>query len=391
MTASTVEMDAAVLDALRRGDAALARDLLEKFVADGTGVTTAEIWLTLARVRSQLGDIEGKIDAIDRALELSPRDLAALVAKADHLATMQDSRGAAAYYAAGLRHMPNFAKLSPARQQDLLRARAASEKLAKEFEDFLRSRLEAAGLNEANSPPRFSQALDILVGKKRPFYQSPRYFYFPELPQIQFYPREAFPWCDAVEEAYGDIRSELETLIASDVEFLPYLRRNKSRPQMDASGLVENPAWSAQFLLNGGERQASADLCPQTMAAIQKAPMPKIPGRTPHALFSRLAAGAKIPPHSGMLNVRLICHLAIVVPRGCEFRVGNDIRAWQEGLCWVFDDTIEHEAWNNSQRDRYILIFDIWRPELSPDEQVAVSSLCEAVDAFSGTGTPWID
>jgi aspartyl/asparaginyl beta-hydroxylase (cupin superfamily) len=73
------------------------------------------------------------------------------------------------------------------------------------------------------------------------------------------------------------------------------------------------------------------------------------------------------------------------------FRVGNDIRPWVEGRAWVFDDTIEHEAWNGSVRDRYVLIFDVWRPELSEQERLAVASLCEAVDAFGGMRTPWAD
>jgi hypothetical protein len=54
----------------------------------------------------------------------------------------------------------------------------------------------------------------------------------------------------------------------------------------------------------------------------------------------------------------------------------------------IFDDTIEHEAWNRSDADRYSLIFDIWRPELSEDERACVAALCEAIDAY-GDNTPW--
>jgi aspartyl/asparaginyl beta-hydroxylase (cupin superfamily) len=85
-----------------------------------------------------------------------------------------------------------------------------------------------------------------------------------------------------------------------------------------------------------------------------------------------------------MLNARLICHLPLIVPAGCEFRVGNDVRQWVEGKAWVFDDTIEHEAWNRSEHDRYILLFDIWRPELGEEERAAVGALCEAIDAYRG-------
>jgi aspartyl/asparaginyl beta-hydroxylase (cupin superfamily) len=151
---------------------------------------------------------------------------------------------------------------------------------------------------------------------------------------------------------------------------------------------VGNPDWSAHFLYKDGAEQPGARQCPRTLAALEAAPLTRIPKRTPSILFSKLAAGAHIPPHTGMLNARLICHLPLIVPAGCEFRVGNNVRAWSEGQAWVFDDTIEHEAWNRSSQDRYILIFDIWRPELSEEERAAVTALCEAIDAYRGD-TPW--
>jgi aspartyl/asparaginyl beta-hydroxylase (cupin superfamily) len=81
-----------------------------------------------------------------------------------------------------------------------------------------------------------------------------------------------------------------------------------------------------------------------------------------------------------MHNSRLICHLPLIVPPKCAFRVGNEVREWREGELLIFDDTIEHEAWNDSERDRVVLIFDIWRPELSERERQEVAAL------FSGPG-----
>jgi aspartate beta-hydroxylase len=69
--------------------------------------------------------------------------------------------------------------------------------------------------------------------------------------------------------------------------------------------------------------------------------------------------------------------------------VGNDTREWQEGKAWVFDDTIEHEAWNDSDQTRVILLFEIWRPELSQEERQLVTSLFGAIDAQSGTKAAW--
>lgn len=382
------EARAAADDALRKGDAQRARMLLEGAITDPRA--DAALWLALARARAALGDELGAAVAVDGALAVAPNDLSALVAKADQLAASGEARAASAYYAAALRYTPNFAKLPPDQQQDLVRARAANERLAKEFEDFMRARLEQQGMLTASAPARFTQAVDILVGRKRPYVQAPRQFYYPELPQIQFYPRDAFAWLATIEAAYADIRAELEALLAG-AAFEPYLKRDPTRPHNEQAGLLGNADWGAKFLIKEGSPQSVARQCPRTMAAMAVAPSPQIAGRTPHALFSKLAGGARIPPHTGMINVRLICHLPLIVPDACVFRVGNDIRPWVEGKAWVFDDTIEHEAWNGSVRDRYVLIFDVWRPELSEQERLAVASLCEAVDAFGGMRTPWAD
>ena len=106
-----------------------------------------------------------------------------------------------------------------------------------------------------------------------------------------------------------------------------------------------------------------------------QAPLAKIPGWGPTVMFSLLKAGSRILPHTGMFNTRLVCHLPLMIPEGCRFRVGNEVREWQEGRLLIFDDTIEHEAWNDSNEDRVVLIFDIWRPELSEQERLELTAL----------------
>ena len=80
-----------------------------------------------------------------------------------------------------------------------------------------------------------------------------------------------------------------------------------------------------------------------------------------------------------------IVHLPLVLPPGCGFRVGGETREWRIGEAWVFDDTIEHAAWNDSDETRIILICDIWSPRLSPEERDAIRSVIAATDAFRGT------
>jgi aspartate beta-hydroxylase len=93
----------------------------------------------------------------------------------------------------------------------------------------------------------------------------------------------------------------------------------------------------------------------------------------------------RIPAHSGVSNMRTIIHLPLIVPEGCGFRVGGETRTWQEGEAFAFDDTIEHEAWNDSDQLRAVLIFDVWNPYISVAERDLIRLMFDASDA-SGLG-----
>ena len=98
-------------------------------------------------------------------------------------------------------------------------------------------------------------------------------------------------------------------------------------------------------------------------------------------MFSLLAPHTSIPPHVGVSNARLVCHLPLVVPDGCWFRVGAETRYWERGKAFVFDDTIEHEAANPSDQLRVVFIFDLWAPDLTSVEREAVAALIGSSDA----------
>ena len=103
----------------------------------------------------------------------------------------------------------------------------------------------------------------------------------------------------------------------------------------------------------------------------------------PETFFSVLKPGAHIPPHTGVVNVRLVCHLPLIVPPDCGIRVGSETRGWKEGECIVFDDTFEHEAWNKSGQTRVVLIFDIWNPYLSASEREGMRIAIETLGRFN--------
>lgn len=370
-------------EALRLGQAAMARELFGELTAAGRA--NAAVWLGLAQSQRLLGDAGASHAAVDRALELEPRNLQALVLKGDLLDEAGDVRRASSFYLAAVQGAPAPERLPAELRGVVKRAQDQCARYAARYEAFLRERLARGG-----ESPRFAQSLDILFGKRHVYHQSPRYYYFPGLPQIQFYDRAAFPWLEAVEAATEGIREELLGVLGLEGAFKPYVVGDPKMARKDFSGMINNPAWSAYYLRKNGEVQTeNAARCPRTLAALEGAPLAELPSRGPSVLFSLLKPGAHIPPHVGMVNTRLICHLPLIVPNGCRFRVGNEIREWTEGQAWVFDDSIEHEAWNPSAETRVVLIFDIWRPEIGLEERRFICAMFEAIDAHFGQAPNW--
>ncbi len=369
--------------ALQAGNAAQARQHFEKIVAFNGSDTYH--WLLLALSCKALNDENGMLRATERVLALDPRNLSALILKGDYLVAKRNVRAATQFYGVAVAIASQIPDLPAPMAAEIKRVADARDRINAHIALHLRNELNASGYNETTSSSRFSQSLAILTGRKQPYFQQPRSYFFPELPQIQFYPRSFFPWLDGLEAATNDICAELERILLNPEVFKPYIQTDPDSPSRNDHSLLDNDGWSAFFLWKDGEVvPEAAEQCPRTLAALRDVPLARIRGREPSVLFSKLRPGARIEPHTGFLNTRLICHLPLIVPAGCYFRVGNDERQWQKGKAWVFDDTIEHEAWNSSDQVRVVLIFDIWRPELSDEERGLVAALMEAVDRYEG-------
>ena len=374
--------------ALQKGDARGARAAFEQIIV--AGQADASIFVALAYACHNLKDRAAALHAIDQALALEPRNLRALVFKADYLDAIGDSRSASSYYRAAVNVASSTDTLPPELRDTVAHAQAMCDRYAAQFNNYLRDRLIERGLGEGPSSRRFRQSLDILAGTKARYIQEPRNYFFPELAQIQFFERSDFPWLDKVEAATDTIRAELVEVMKENAAFQPYVQAAANRPHNAQNGMLNNPDWSAFYLWKNGEIVAeNAARCPNTMAALADVPLTRTNHLSPSILFSLLRPGAHIPAHNGFVNTRLICHLPLIVPDGCRFRVGNEVRNWVEGKAWLFDDTIEHEAWNDSEQTRVILLFEVWRPELTIEERGLVSAMFEAIDTHSGTKPAW--
>jgi aspartyl/asparaginyl beta-hydroxylase (cupin superfamily) len=392
MSATAIDLPAitaAGYAALQRGDLAGARQHFDRAVA--ANAADATVWMGLATVLRALGQPAEADRALDRALERDAYYFPALLAKGDTFTERGDGRAASAYFTAAIKAAARFPSLPEQWRAELRRAESLSQHHRREFEAHLLSCLTRAGFDAA-AGGRFAHAVDLLLGKREVFSQQPKFFYYPELPQIQFFDRQLFPWVSELESEFAGIRGEARAVLDADTDFVPYVQREGNRPVFNERGLLDNSDWGAFFLIKDGVTvEANAARCPRTFAAVSKIPLSRIDKRTPSVLFSLLRPGARIPPHHGFMNARVIGHLPLIVPPDCGLRVGNETRHWSEGEALFFDDSIEHEAWNSSAQPRIVLIFDVWRPELSVRERELIAATLTAVDAFGGPPRPWTE
>ncbi|MBB6520657.1 aspartyl/asparaginyl beta-hydroxylase domain-containing protein [Pseudoteredinibacter isoporae] len=370
--------------ALRSGQAKQAKQLFQTALQHPQAQANAGVWLGLAFACGNAKDSQGALDAVNRALQLQPQNPQALLFKADNLWHGGEKTTAAEFYQGFLIQAEQNPQLAPDLRAQVPRAQANYQSVENEQLGYLQEQVNALGLKPENTGPRFQEALDISMGKKQFYPQQPSKFFFPQLPHIQFFDTENFEWVEQLESATATIKQELEAVLAKGVSFEPYLQSSEEVPTLSQSSNWDNDDWGAFYLWKSGDLQESAKgHFPNTLKALDTVPFATVPGSSPNVLFSRLRPKTRIDPHHGFLNTRLICHLPLIIPENCgALRCGNESRQWQEGKLMIFDDSIEHEAWNDSDSERVVLIFEIWRPELSEAERDAVAKLLHSIKSY---------
>ncbi len=368
------------IEALRRGDATAARQAFETCTASGRA--TPQIWLLLAQSCDMIDDRAAARAALGQVLAVDPGNPYALVMQGEIHSRDGNDRAASSWYDRAIDAGARIGAMPQDLVDRLARAEAERAAISDRFATAMATALVAGGVDGAAAGPRFAEAVAIVSGQTRPYLQEPSSFYFPGLPQQAFYDPQDFDWAAGISAAFPAIRAEAEAVLASRDGVAPYVKRPRDRPAA-AHDLLEDPRWSAYHLFRGGKPVAAhARACPATMAALTGLPIPVIAERSPMALFSILAPGTHIRPHHGMLNTRLIVHLPLIVPPDCRLRVGNTVRTVEAGQLLIFDDSIEHEAWNDSDAIRVILLFEIWRPELTAAERDALTVMYETVSRY---------
>ena len=370
--------------AFKNGDAQSARVAFQRVV--DTNGRDPQQWVNLALACQRLKDEAGEEAAIKSALTVDPSDLLGLILRGNLYERQGKSKLAAHAYGAAATVSPALENLNPDLRPAVTHAMAFHAKFNQEcarfMDEFLAPHYKEFAGEKLN---RFRDSFDFVVGRKRRFESQSLMYHYPGLPAIEFFEREDFPWLDAFEAATDGIRDEFLDILKVDQGFTPYITYPDDVPLNQWVDLNNSPNWSAFHLFKMGKRlEDNAAKCPLTMKLLEGAPQPDQPGRTPAAMFSLLKPKTRIPPHTGVSNARLVAHVPIIIPEACGFRVGNETREWVPGAAWVFDDTIEHEVWNESDKLRVVLIFDIWHPHLTPPERAMITAMTEGMNTFTG-------
>lgn len=343
------------------------------------------LWLNLARAMREGGDALGEKEALDAALALDQRNFLARVRRAEWFDRHDQAADGFLDWSGILQMLSSADAEDPAIADVLSKAKGAVEAFMAQFsavvDPAMQEASEGLGYEEVR---RVNAFVDTALGRRRIYRNECAGLMYPMLPADEFFPRSHFPWMDFFEEKIPAIRNELEALLRDqDGSFRPYVSMAPGTPENKWSPLNNSKSWNAGYLWKYGQPCSDVlEHCPETaMALSQVEDRFDAPGRGPTAFFSLLQPHSHIPPHTGVSNLRAIIHVPLIVPAGCWFRVGGETRVWEEGKIFAFDDTIEHEARNESDALRGILIFDVWNPHILPHERDLIRQFFKSAEA----------
>ena len=366
---------------LAEGRAAEGLAWLDKLVpAELDGGVRTDLFLMRAAGFRMLSRPDDEAEALQTALAHDPYCWPALLQKAELLERQGKPKAAALLYR-------DVLKISPPaeyRPEPFAKPLAHAERIVAMYAEALEMSLVQAVERMPGMSQKWREAASIMSGRMRPFHAECNQLTVPRLPAQPFFRREMFDWVPELEKRTADIREEMIAALSEAGDaFTPYVQYAPGDPVNQWAELNHSRAWTSFHLYRAGEPvPENIARCPRTAEALKLIDSVHLAGTCPNAMFSVLSPKAKIPPHHGESNARLVAHLPLVVPEGCLFRVGYDNRRWQEGEVMIFDDTIEHEAWNDSDEIRVVMIFDVWNPLLSREERAIVQRMAEVERQF---------
>jgi aspartate beta-hydroxylase len=367
---------------LRQGDFKAAAEAFERAVA--ADPHSGALLRNLASAHRGSGDDEAELHALERALDIDRRDLIAWMRKAELHQRRSEKGEAFEAWNAALQLAEPLKPWSGPMAEALERGGAFVAEGARAIRGSIGEAL--APLEKKLDPTELRRSrafVGAALGQRRVYVNECQGLCYPFLPADEFFDDHHFPWFEELAAKTNAIREELVDLLKDPGEALrPYVRMESGVGENKWSELDHSLDWGAIFLWEYGQpNRPVIERCPVTAATLESLPLQNIGGRAPSAFFSMIRPKKRIPPHTGVTNTRAIVHLPLIVPDGCGFRVGGEVRPWVVGRPFAFDDTIEHEAWNESDELRAVLIFDVWNPHLTTREREVVAAYFAGADA----------
>ncbi len=375
--------------ALRSGDKASARAQLDAALA--AAPDDALTLNHLAQLQMADGDTAGAANTYDRLLAQHPTLYTARLAYARLLETGGDTATAARQYFRAIREAQKAGRwlsaesTPPGLRPQVTHAMALVDRQRRALCDGLFAPLVERFGRE--SMQRVAAFVAVQVGEavyapadKRQF---PTALPFPGLPQSPYLDKRRIAGLIELEAETPAVLAELKSVLGHSAGREQVFADQKLADEFLRSD--RGPAtWDGYYFYRHGQRnETNAARCPATMAAIDRLALARVRGHGPEVLFSTLGPGTHLLPHHGTTNTRVVCHLPLIVPPDCMLRVADEEHHWRVGEVVAFDDTYAHEALNRSAETRVVMIFDMWHPDLSEAERIAVAALQEALGDFA--------
>lgn len=259
-----------------------------------------------------------------------------------------------------------------AQEETRLRSKAASIILRAHF-----SKLHRKSISDKKGTKNVYNAIWTRTHDKKYSFghprQKPQLFYVPSLAATPIYEPKNIEWASELEKSAASIKEEfLKALPNIRNNTRPYLSEN-SNLNKDFTGLTGSMNWSALDLFkNGKANNTVLKNFKLTLSLLEKTPLYSLYDKPYEIFFSILKPHQHIKTHYGLSNHSLTVHLPIVIPENCQLRVADQWRSWEEGKLIVFDDSFDHEAMNNSDQERVVLIFSVWHPGLTEIEKEVI-------------------
>jgi aspartyl/asparaginyl beta-hydroxylase (cupin superfamily) len=369
------------IQALQRRDLREALMMLE--AARLTAPTDLFVLLALADARESAGDADGELEAIRWALAVDPLYVPALLKKGRWYERQGKARSACDAYSEALKSAGPEAQwpgqlrneLDAGRNYISRHARDLHQLLSAEIADYVRQ-------VDSASVERWREAASLHAGRSAPYTSASESLHIPRLQALPFFESSGFPFLAGLEAGVALIRDELAVVLERG-EFRPCVAYRPDEPVNQWQELNHSSRWSAYHLWRNGEPvEENLESCPATTRLLEEVELCDLGGLGPNVFFSALAPKTHIPPHHGATNARVIAHLPLIAPEDCRLRVGFEERHWREGETLVFDDTIENEAFNDSDALRVVMSFELWNPLLGDADRQVAMILAEARSNF---------